>query len=251
MRIIPIGGAAGLRASACGEDSGEVPKLGLPLARREFLEGSGVLMGTLTVGSVLALLAPSPVWAVELKTLTQSDGETLMATRGFQHLIHWRQDMPKIEFNDDWKSFSQLAWLDPHTTSGTWRVANDFSGLPAWICKTVGGTKGAKRSTLYRDARTCVPPRAARVRGGGCDQELLHTALPCPSTHKLGTFRMDASAKDSVCNADGQTHDVSNLFISDGSQSTAGGAENPTLTIVTLATRPAEYIAKQMSARAI
>ncbi len=74
---------------------------------------------------------------------------------------------------------------------------------------------------------------------------------PYPSTHNLGTCRMGASAKDSVCNAYGQTHDVSNLFISDGSQFTTGGAENPTLTIVTLAIRQAEYIAKQMTARAI
>ena len=42
--------------------------------------------------------------------------------------------------NDEWKSFVQLAWLDPRTTSGSWRVAKDFAGLPAWICKTVGGT---------------------------------------------------------------------------------------------------------------
>src|SRR3981081_3812155 len=42
--------------------------------------------------------------------------------------------------NDEWKSFGQIAWLDPRTTSGTWRVAKDFSGLPAWVCKTVGGT---------------------------------------------------------------------------------------------------------------
>ena len=42
--------------------------------------------------------------------------------------------------NDEWKSFVQLAWLDPRTTSGTWRIAKDFAGLPAWICKTVGGT---------------------------------------------------------------------------------------------------------------
>ena len=74
---------------------------------------------------------------------------------------------------------------------------------------------------------------------------------PYPSTHNLGTCRMGASAADSVCNAYGQTHDVSNLFISDGSQFTTGGAENPTLTIVTLAIRQAEYIAKQMSTRAI
>ncbi|MEO5796084.1 MAG: FAD-dependent monooxygenase, partial [Rhodoferax sp.] len=42
--------------------------------------------------------------------------------------------------NDEWKSFSQLAWLDKRTTSGDWRVAIDFPNLPAWICKTVGGT---------------------------------------------------------------------------------------------------------------
>ncbi len=74
---------------------------------------------------------------------------------------------------------------------------------------------------------------------------------PYPSTHNMGTCRMGASAKDSVCNAFGQTHDISNLFISDGSQFTTGGAENPTLTIVTLAIRQADYIARQMSARAI
>ena len=74
---------------------------------------------------------------------------------------------------------------------------------------------------------------------------------PYPSTHNLGTCRMGTKPSDSVCNAYGQTHDVANLFISDGSQFTTGGAENPTLTIVTLAIRQAEYIARQMSARAI
>src|SRR5579863_8306234 len=42
--------------------------------------------------------------------------------------------------NDEWKAFLQLAWLDKRTTSGTWRVAKDFPNLPAWTCKTVGGT---------------------------------------------------------------------------------------------------------------
>ena len=74
---------------------------------------------------------------------------------------------------------------------------------------------------------------------------------PYPSTHNLGTCRMGAKALDSVCNAHGQTHDIANLFISDGSQFTTGGAENPTLTIVTLAIRQADYIARQMTARSI
>ncbi len=33
---------------------------------------------------------------------------------------------------DEWPSFTQLAWLDPRTTSGSWRVAHDFPTLPAW-----------------------------------------------------------------------------------------------------------------------
>lgn len=69
---------------------------------------------------------------------------------------------------------------------------------------------------------------------------------PFPSTHNMGTCRMGASEASSVCNAFGQTHDIKNLFISDGSQFTTGGAENPTLTIVALAIRQADNIANQM-----
>ena len=42
--------------------------------------------------------------------------------------------------NDEWDSFSQLAWTDQRMTSGSWRVAKDFPQLPAWIVKSVGGS---------------------------------------------------------------------------------------------------------------
>ena len=42
--------------------------------------------------------------------------------------------------NDEWDSFSQLAWTDARSTSGNWRVHKDFAGLPAWIVKSVGGS---------------------------------------------------------------------------------------------------------------
>ena len=73
MRVIAIASD-----SACGEGSGEVPKLDLPLARREFLKGSGILMGSIAAGSALAALAPSAAWALELKTLSTAEGEALM-----------------------------------------------------------------------------------------------------------------------------------------------------------------------------
>ncbi|MEM8842456.1 MAG: GMC family oxidoreductase [Pseudomonadota bacterium] len=74
---------------------------------------------------------------------------------------------------------------------------------------------------------------------------------PYPSTHNLGTNRMAQNASDGVVNKHGQSHDIANLFISDGSQFTTGAAENPTLTIVSLAIRQADYIADQMKAGAI
>ena len=62
---------------------------------------------------------------------------------------------------------------------------------------------------------------------------------------------MSEKAKDGVVNKWGQTHDIKNLFVSDGSQFTTGAAENPTLTIVSLAIRQAEHIAGEMAAGSI
>jgi choline dehydrogenase-like flavoprotein len=72
-----------------------------------------------------------------------------------------------------------------------------------------------------------------------------------PATHNMCTARMSADPRDGVTNAWGQTHDIKNLFVSDGSALSTPGAANPTLTIVALALRQAEYIAQQAKARAI
>ena len=74
---------------------------------------------------------------------------------------------------------------------------------------------------------------------------------PYPSTHNLGTNRMSEKPADGVVNKHGQSHDIANLFVSDGSQFTTGASENPTLTIVALAIRQADHIAREMSANNI
>ena len=80
MKVIPIIPHASQAAAAgsCNEESGDVPKLDLPLTRRSLLRGSGLLLGTLAAGGVLTALAPSRAWAVELKTLSSAEGTTLM-----------------------------------------------------------------------------------------------------------------------------------------------------------------------------
>ena len=53
--------------------------------------------------------------------------------------------------NDEWGAFLQMAWLDARTYKWKLRVAKDFSGLPTWLCKAVGGTTthGRSNSKIY------------------------------------------------------------------------------------------------------
>lgn len=49
------------------------------LTRREWLKGTGILIGTLAVSSSLAMFAPSHVWALELQHLDTHQGAVLLA----------------------------------------------------------------------------------------------------------------------------------------------------------------------------
>jgi choline dehydrogenase-like flavoprotein len=89
----------------------------------------------------------------------------------------------------------------------------------------------------------------AVYRSLGADQ--VFELPPFPNTHNMGTCRQSENRRDGVCNKYGQTHDIANLFISDGSQFTSSGAENPTLTIVALAIRQADYLADQLGKKQI
>ncbi|MGE3289969.1 MAG: GMC family oxidoreductase [Geminicoccaceae bacterium] len=100
----------------------------------------------------------------------------------------------------------------------------------------------AMRSHAFRQGSAVYQAAGARE---------VYETPPYPSTHNLGTNRMSEKASDGVVNKWGQTHDIKNLFVSDGSQFTTGGAENPTLTIVSLAIRQADYIADQMGKKEI
>jgi choline dehydrogenase-like flavoprotein len=71
------------------------------------------------------------------------------------------------------------------------------------------------------------------------------------SIHELGTARMGNDRKASVTNAFGQTHDVENLFVLDGSIFASAGCQNPTWTILALARRGSEYLAEQLRTGAI
>lgn len=66
------------------------------------------------------------------------------------------------------------------------------------------------------------------------------------SIHELGTARMGTDAKTSVLNPFQQAHDVSNLFVVDGSSHVSASCVNPTWTIMALAWRSCEYLVEQL-----
>lgn len=60
--------------------------------------------------------------------------------------------------------------------------------------------------------------------------------------HLVGAARMGKDPRTSVVNGFGQTHDIPNLFICDGSILPTQGSANPGLTIQALAARTADYL---------
>lgn len=65
------------------------------------------------------------------------------------------------------------------------------------------------------------------------------------ASHELGTVRMGKDPKTSALNAFCQSRDVKNLFVTDGSCFTNTAEKNPTLTIMALSLRAADYIKEQ------
>ncbi|QQS49644.1 MAG: GMC family oxidoreductase [Acidobacteriota bacterium] len=70
--------------------------------------------------------------------------------------------------------------------------------------------------------------------------------VPGRIIHELGTARMGNDPKTSVLNKFNQTHDVSNVFVTDGAAFVGAANQNPTLTILALTIRACEYIADEM-----
>jgi choline dehydrogenase-like flavoprotein len=66
------------------------------------------------------------------------------------------------------------------------------------------------------------------------------------SIHEMGTARMGRDRKTSVLNAYNQSHDVRNLFITDGGAMVSSSCVNPSLTYMALTARACDYAVQQM-----
>ncbi|MGA9959165.1 MAG: GMC family oxidoreductase, partial [Acidobacteriaceae bacterium] len=131
-------------------------------------------------------------------------------------------------------------------------VSIDKNVVDAWDIPVlhVETKYGDNEINMSRDA---VDTGAAMAEAAGFEV-LSKNYEPNPpgySIHELGTCRMGDDPKTSVLNKWNQSHDIKNLFVVDGSSFVSTGWQNPTMTILALSMRSAEYMAEQMRQRNI
>ena len=84
------------------------------------------------------------------------------------------------------------------------------------------------------------------VAGGINIQEYDGFSVPGAAIHEMGTARMGNDPKTSVLNKWNQSHDIKNLFITDGSFMTSSACQNPSITYMAMTARAVDYCVKEL-----
>ena len=70
-------------------------------------------------------------------------------------------------------------------------------------------------------------------------------------THEMGGAAMGADPKGAVLNKWAQSHDVPNLFVTDGAAMASCATQNPSLTYMAITARAAEYATQRLKEGAL
>ncbi|MFC4701558.1 GMC oxidoreductase [Glaciecola siphonariae] len=101
----------------------------------------------------------------------------------------------------------------------------------------------------------CAQECEAMLKAIGCEDvqsQVSYETKPFGSAiHELGTARMGKDPKESVLNGWNQSHDIPNLFVTDGASYCSSATVNPSLTFMALTVRAVDYCAKEMKQRRI
>ncbi|OXM83843.1 glucose-methanol-choline oxidoreductase [Paenibacillus rigui] len=130
--------------------------------------------------------------------------------------------------------FENMVYIDPN------RI--DYYGMPE---PQIRFSYSAKDGEVIRLMETAMRQAASTMQlsfppGSVCMMP------PGTDNHESGTCRMGTNPSTSATNAYGQIHGIPGLYCADASVLPSIGATNPTLTIVALAIRTADYIAREM-----
>lgn len=154
-------------------------------------------------------------------------------------------------------------WKEGLTKPGEWFVYFEAYGetLPHYdnhvvlddTKKDKWGLPLLKISMEYREnelkmRKDMLQESKAMLDGMGLDwvTPFNHDPKPGSVIHEMGTARMGNDPKNSVLNKWNQSHDVPNLFVTDGSCMDSTACQNPSLTYMALTARACDYAMKEM-----
>jgi choline dehydrogenase-like flavoprotein len=118
----------------------------------------------------------------------------------------------------------------------------DSHGLPIMhIDAAQGGNEAAMSKQILADGKAMIEAAGGMVVSQAEGPGPLGLGI-----HEMGTACMGKDPKNSVLNKYNQTHDVPNLFITDGAAMASSGCVNPSLTYMALSARAADNAVKML-----
>ena len=167
----------------------------------------------------------------------------------------WERGVTQVGFGGDFKKSL--------TQPGPWRfsiggfgeclpnhgnfVELDKEKLDAWGIPVLkmSCTWGENELAMRKDMQIAAAEMLAAA-GGRNIETFAGDDPPGFCIHEMGTARMGRDAKNSVLNGFNQSHDVKNLFITDGAAMASSSCVNPSLTYMALTARACDYAVQQM-----
>lgn len=147
----------------------------------------------------------------------------------------------------DWKfvltTFAECLPRESNAISQNWQ-SKDADGLPVL---NINFAFGKNEHDLLSAAKEEAADMVAKAGG----HVLFGSDRPNPggsAIHEMGGARMGRDAKTSILNGYNQSHDVPNLFVTDGAAMASSACQNPSLTYMALTARAATYAAEQLRA---
>lgn len=118
----------------------------------------------------------------------------------------------------------------------------DAWGVPALrIHASYGENEHAMAKAMRQDIGNILESMKLR----SAQPPVSHLSIFGKNIHECGTARMGVDPKRNVLNPFNQVHDVKNVFVTDGACFVTQGCYEPTLTIMAISARAADYIAEE------
>jgi choline dehydrogenase-like flavoprotein len=123
----------------------------------------------------------------------------------------------------------------------------DAWGIPALKIQM---THGENEAAMMEDAAVAA---AEMLEAAGAQNIRITSRVEMPgmAIHEVGTARMGNDPKKSVLNAYNQTHDVPNLFVTDGACMASSSCVNPSLTYMALTARAVDHAVRELKRGAL